>query len=60
MPRFLSEEENGIIKLLVSYSLLFAQFASLGFQAAFVVATCIVASLRLLHCDDDYCCDDDH
>lgn len=34
MPRFLSEEENGIIKLLVSYSLLFAQFASLGFQTA--------------------------
>ena len=36
MPRFLTEEENGIIKLLVSYSLLFAQFASLGFQTATV------------------------
>ena len=36
MPRFLSEEQNGIIKLLVSYSLLFAQFASLGFQVATV------------------------
>lgn len=36
MPRFLSEEQNGIIKLLVSYSLLFAQFASLGFQTATV------------------------
>jgi O-antigen/teichoic acid export membrane protein len=36
MPRFLSEEQNGIIKLLVSYSLLFAQVASLGFQTATV------------------------
>ena len=36
MPRFLSEEQNGIIKLLVSYSLLFAQLASLGFQTATV------------------------
>lgn len=36
MPRFLSEEQNGIIKLLVSYSLLFAQIASLGFQTATV------------------------
>ena len=36
MPRFLSEAENGIIKLLVSYSLLFAQLASLGFQTATV------------------------
>lgn len=36
MPRFLTEEQNGIIKLLVSYSLLFAQFASLGFQTATV------------------------
>ena len=34
MPRFLSEEQNGIIKLLVSYSMIFAQFASLGFQVA--------------------------
>jgi O-antigen/teichoic acid export membrane protein len=36
MPRFLTEEENGIIKLLVSYALLFAQLASLGFQTATV------------------------
>jgi O-antigen/teichoic acid export membrane protein len=36
MPRFLSETENGIVKLLISYSLLFAQFASLGFQTATV------------------------
>jgi len=36
MPRFLTEAQNGIIKLLVSYSLLFAQFASLGFQTATV------------------------
>lgn len=36
MPRFLSEEQNGILKLLVSYSLLFAQLASLGFQTATV------------------------
>ena len=36
MPRFLTEEQNGIIKLLVSYSLLFAQIASLGFQTATV------------------------
>lgn len=36
MPRFLSEEQNGIVKLLVSYSLLFAQLASLGFQTATV------------------------
>jgi len=34
MPRFLTEAQNGIVKLLVSYSLLFAQFASLGFQTA--------------------------
>jgi O-antigen/teichoic acid export membrane protein len=36
MPRFLTQEQNGIIKLLVSYSLLFAQLASLGFQTATV------------------------
>ena len=36
MPRFLSETQNGIVKLLISYSLLFAQFASLGFQTATV------------------------
>jgi O-antigen/teichoic acid export membrane protein len=36
MPRFLTEAENGIVKLLISYSLLFAQFASLGFQTATV------------------------
>ncbi len=36
MPRFLSEAQNGIVKLLISYSLLFAQFASLGFQTATV------------------------
>jgi O-antigen/teichoic acid export membrane protein len=34
MPRFLSETQNGIVKLLISYSLLFAQFASLGFQTS--------------------------
>ena len=36
MPRFFTEEQNGIIKLLVSYSLLFAQFSTLGFQTATV------------------------
>lgn len=36
MPRFLSESQNGIVKLLISYSLLFSQFASLGFQTATV------------------------
>lgn len=36
MPRFLTEEQNGIVKLLVSYSLLFAQLASLGFQTTTV------------------------
>jgi O-antigen/teichoic acid export membrane protein len=36
MPRFLTEAQNGILKLLISYSLLFAQFASLGFQTAAV------------------------
>ncbi|MBR9999345.1 MAG: polysaccharide biosynthesis protein [Cyclobacteriaceae bacterium] len=36
MPRFLSETQNGILKLLISYSMLFAQFASLGFQTATV------------------------
>ena len=36
MPRFLTESQNGILKLLISYSLLFAQLASLGFQTATV------------------------
>jgi O-antigen/teichoic acid export membrane protein len=36
MPRFLTEAQNGIVKLLVSYSLLFAYFASLGFQTSAV------------------------
>jgi O-antigen/teichoic acid export membrane protein len=30
MPRFLTESENGVLKLLVSYSLLFAQLSTLG------------------------------
>ena len=34
LPRFLSTEENGVLKLLISYSGLFAQFASLGFTNA--------------------------
>ncbi len=34
MPRFLSESQNGVLKLLTSYSLLFAQFGSLGFTVA--------------------------
>ncbi len=36
MPRFLTEAQNGIIKLLVSYSMLFAQLATLGFTTATV------------------------
>ena len=36
MPRFLSESENGVIKLLISYSLLFAQLGSLGFPIALI------------------------
>ncbi len=31
-PRFLSTDENGVLRLLGSYSVLFAQFASLGFN----------------------------
>ncbi|MCD4772343.1 MAG: lipopolysaccharide biosynthesis protein [Bacteroidales bacterium] len=31
-PKYFSVEENGLIKLLVSYSIIFAQFASLGFN----------------------------
>ncbi|HLF34210.1 MAG TPA: polysaccharide biosynthesis C-terminal domain-containing protein [Cyclobacteriaceae bacterium] len=34
MPRFLAESHNGVLKLLTSYSLIFAQFGSLGFQVA--------------------------
>jgi O-antigen/teichoic acid export membrane protein len=34
LPRLLSTEENGLIKLLVSYSTLFAQFGTLGFNNA--------------------------
>ncbi|MFC2124722.1 lipopolysaccharide biosynthesis protein [Bacteroidota bacterium] len=30
MPRFLTESENGVLKLLVSYSLLFSQLGALG------------------------------
>jgi len=33
-PKFLSTEENGLIRLLVSYSVLFAQFGTLGFNQA--------------------------
>ncbi len=32
LPRFFSVEENGLLKLLISYSVIFAQFASLGFN----------------------------
>ena len=32
LPEYFSVEENGLIKLLVSYSIIFAQFASLGFN----------------------------
>lgn len=34
LPRLLTTEENGLLKLLISYSSLFAQFASLGFTNA--------------------------
>ncbi|MFA5648909.1 MAG: oligosaccharide flippase family protein [Bacteroidales bacterium] len=34
LPRLLTTEENGILKLLISYSTLFAQFASFGFTNA--------------------------
>jgi O-antigen/teichoic acid export membrane protein len=33
MPRVFTTAENGLLKLLVSYSLLFAQFATLGFNS---------------------------
>jgi len=33
LPRALSTDENGVIKLIVSYSVLFAQLASLGFNS---------------------------
>ena len=32
-PRILTTDENGLLKLLISYSLIFAQFASLGFNS---------------------------
>ncbi|MCF8405470.1 MAG: polysaccharide biosynthesis C-terminal domain-containing protein [Bacteroidales bacterium] len=33
-PRFLTTDEIGLLKLLVSFSVIFAQFGSLGFQSA--------------------------